>query len=135
MTAWQRSKNKFGNKITRLPCHYGFSHRSKLEAAVCDQIYLKEIGGELRHLKHEDTIRFDCLECGEKRAYIPDFKVQDVKSEEIYWIEAKGFADKRWARNKRLWKRFGPGRLEIYGGTWRGLTLDLVIIPTGREDL
>lgn len=106
-------------------CSYGFSHRSKLEHAVCDLIRLRELAGEIVHLKHEDTQYL-----GEARyKYIPDWKVRDVKSGEEFWIEAKGYGDKRWPTTKKQWAAYGPGKLEIWGGDHRGPRLDKTIIP------
>lgn len=126
----KRKDNKMGNEKVEDLCFYGFSHRSKLERAVCDMIAWKEKAGEVRHLAHEDTQYLTLA----RYKYVPDFKVQDVASGEVYWIEAKGFADKRWPTTKRLWAHYGPGRLLVYGGHYRRPALEKTIVPkTGEE--
>lgn len=66
------------------------------------------------HLAHEDTQYLTEA----RYKYIPDFKVQNCATSEVYWVEAKGFGDKRWPTTKKLWAVYGPGRLKIYGGSY-----------------
>ncbi len=111
-------------------CAYGFSHRSKLERALCDRLAWEEKAGVTKHLAHEDTIyltraRYRC---------IPDFKVQNVKTGEVFWREAKGYADKRWPTTKKLWRHYGPGRLEVWAGAWRSPLLVETIVPSGNAE-
>ena len=122
---WKRLKKKYGNHEVTDLCSYGFSHRSKLERAVCDQIADLEKAGELRHLAHEDTQYLSRA----RYKYIPDFKVESLKTGEIYWIEAKGKGDHRWPTTKRMWRFYGPGRLEIYTGKWQSPALIQTIVP------
>ena len=132
MKSWPRKRSKYGNKEKCDPCSYGFSHRSKLELEVCNQIAWMERAGEVRMLGHEVRLVFPCKECGEKVIYIPDFKVQNLKTGEIYFIEAKGFETDKWPKVKRAWKRAGPGRLEIYKGKYQSPQLAETIIPDHR---
>jgi hypothetical protein len=130
---FRRRKNlpKYGNeKVTSL-CSYGFSHRSKLERALCDQIAFEEKAGVLAHLAHEDTVYLTKA----RYRYVPDFRVQDTKTGEIFWREAKGGSgNDRWPTTKKLWKHYGPGRLEVWGGTHRRLMLSQTIVPVERDE-
>lgn len=106
-------------------CNYGHSHRSKLESSVCQMIYLRERAGEIRLLQVEATVYLTLA----RYKYIPDFRCVDVKTNEVFFIEAKGYPDKRWPTTKKLWKFYGPGRLEIWSGSHIRPTLDEEIIP------
>lgn len=119
------SSNKYGNAPTT-GCRYGYSHRSKLEAAVCGLIYLRERAGELKHLAHEVHLYLSDARIG----YVADFKCADPAGVEFY-VEAKGYASDRWPTVKKLYKSYGPGTLEIWGGTWQRPSLIETIVPKG----
>lgn len=123
----------FKNCPVKSLCRYGYSHRSRLERSVCDLIWLREKSGELIHCQHEDHIII-CgppnHSCPKKREYVADFKVMDSKTGSPFWIEAKGFANDRWPTTKTLWRHYGPGQLEIWGGSWKNPIL-LETIPAG----
>lgn len=126
MTFFKRKRGqdaKMGN--TRSLCALGHSHRSKLESSVCQIIQLREKAGELKLLQVEDHVHLTDAAI----LYIPDFKVQDIASGEVFWIEAKGFADQKWPLKKKLWKFYGPGNLEIWKGDYRRPVLDEVVTP------
>lgn len=111
--------NKYKNKPTS-SCAYGFSHRSQLEASVCQLIFLREKAGELIHLQHEDHIVIcgpQSHACKRKITYIADFKCLDTKTGKEFHIEAKGYANEKWPMKKNLFTHYGPGILEIWGGT------------------
>lgn len=120
--AWSRAK--FGNTTT-VGCHYGFSHRSKLEAAVCQLIWLREKAGEIQHLQHEVHVYLTRARIG----YVADFKCRDVKSGGEFFVEAKGYANDRWPTIKKLYKFYGPGTLEVWTGTHRRPVLSETIVP------
>lgn len=117
----------FNNVKTSNLCFYGFSHRSQLERGVCDLIAWEEKAGVTKHMAHEDTQYLTEA----RYKYIPDFKVQNCATSEIYWVEAKGYPDKRWTTTKKLWKFYGPGRLKIYIGTRAKPLLKEQILPRG----
>jgi hypothetical protein len=114
---------RYGNKLAS--CHYGHSHVSKLEAAVCQLIHFREKAGELKLLQVQDHIALSAAKIG----YIPDFKCEDALTKSPFWLEAKGFANDRWPILKKLWKAYGPGKLEVWGGTYLRPTLMETIIP------
>lgn len=122
--AWNRyRRNKLGNtKVTSL-CHYGYTHRSKLERAVCDLIVLREKAGELKHVSHE----FRCRLSDAEIIYIADFRCE--KNGVPFFIESKGFPTQKWVIVKKLWRVYGLGVLQIYGGSWTKPILIETIIP------
>ena len=129
MTFFRKKPEKYGNeKVTDL-CQYGYSHRSKLERAVCNLIWFREKAGELKHLQHEDHVLMTLAEIG----YIADFRCLDQKTGETILIEAKGFQSPTWPIKKRLYKWYGEYKLEIWTGTWRNPVLTEVITPKGSK--
>jgi hypothetical protein len=110
---------------TRTLCEAGHRHRSKLESAVCQIIHLREKVGELRVIQAEDHLKLSAAGI----VYIADFKCQDTRSGEFFWVEAKGFENDRWPILKKLWRFYGPGRLEIWKGTHNRPFLDETIVP------
>jgi hypothetical protein len=111
-------------RVTSL-CRYGFSHRSKLERALCDRIWEEEQGGEIEHLEHESSVTLG----GAKYRCIPDFKLRRKATGEVFYREAKGHENPRWPTTKKQWKAYGPAPLEIYKGSHTRLRLDEVITP------
>lgn len=110
--------NKYGAKRTG-----GFA--SKLENALHELLLLREKCGEIKDIKCQDHVYLT-----EARIlYIPDFKYFDCHSKLDCWAEGKGFESPRWPTIKKLWKFYGPGRLEIYKGSYKHLRLDETITP------
>lgn len=120
--------SKMGN--TPSLCAAGHSHRSKLESAVCQMLQYREKAGEIRIIQVEDHI---CIcgpeghECPRRIQYVADFKCLDLTTNQHFWVEAKGFPNDRWPRTKILWRHYGPGKLEIWRGTYGNLLLDEVL--------
>lgn len=126
------SQEKFGNHASL--CMLGHSHRSKLESSVCQILQFRVAAGEIDILQIEDHVLLSGW-----YTYVPDFKCRDLKTGEIFWVEAKGFADNRWPSTKKGWRHAGPGKLEIWGGEHgRPLLLETIVpknSPTrGAED-
>lgn len=124
----KKKEKKYGNEEVDSLCSYGFSHRSKLERSVCELIRLRELAGDLEHLAHEETVYLSRA----RYRYVADFKCRDKAG--VLFIEAKGFADKRWPTTKKLWKAYGPGRLEIWIGNHRRPVLEKTIVPDPGEE-
>jgi hypothetical protein len=118
-----KGASKLGNQ--RCTCGRGHSHRSKFERAVCDLIDDRQQHGELVLEQVEDHVRLSDAQI----VYVADFKVRDVLEDEVFWIEAKGFETERWRTNKKLWRFYGPGKLEIWRGDWTCPRMTDVIIP------
>lgn len=125
----QRTRTRQGEKRTE---YDGYSFSSKLEASVYQQLKLRQKAGEFDEIKCQVTVRVcgvighECMTHG-KIDYIVDFECIKIGDSPFY-VEAKGFETPHWKLKKRLWMHNGPGRLEIYKGTW----LRPVLIETVR---
>jgi hypothetical protein len=110
----------------------GESFRSKLEAAVEQTLRLREKAGEIRIIRREVNIFLT-----EARIrYIPDFLCEDLKTGEEFFVEAKGYSSDRWVVILKLYRVYGPKKLELWKGNYRKPYLDEVIIPKrGAEDV
>jgi len=93
----------------------------------------------LKHMEKEGAIwDLECQVTTKLTAGIThktDFKCWDIKRNEPLWIEYKGFEDQRWRLIKKLWKFYGPGRLEIWAGYEWKMRLIETIIPGPRQDI
>lgn len=104
---------KLGNEPTT--CGLEHRHDSKLEVAVCEILQWRQKAGEIRIVKSQAHVylteaKYHC---------IPDFECFDLKLNDLFWVEAKGFEVQRWGDTKKLWRVYGPGPLEIWKGTYR----------------
>lgn len=128
MNFWKSRRSgqskKIGNQKVSLD---GYSFASKLEFAVYQILKLREKAGEIKILQVQDHVYLTLARIG----YIPDFKCLDLKTSEEFHVEAKGFPNDRWAIKKKLWKFYGPNKLEIWTGSYTNPKLDEVIIPKG----
>lgn len=120
------NEKKYGQVGTRLD---GYSFGSMLEAMVYLILKDRQRKGELKILQTQDHVYLTDAEI----EYIPDFKCLDLRTQEIFWVEAKGFANERWPIKKRLWKYYGPGKLEIWMGTHQSPFLKETVIPKTRK--
>lgn len=97
-----------------------FTFGSKLEASV---YHLLKANPEIEVLQCQDHILLTKAEI----KYIPDFKCRDIKTDTIFWAEAKGMPTPSFNIKKKLWKFYGPGALWIYSGSHQRPYLDEVI--------
>jgi len=114
---------KIGN--TRSTCALNHSHRSKLESSVCRILQFRESAGDIKILQVEDHIYLTRARIG----YVADFKCQFIATGELFWVEAKGYANERWPMKKKLYKFYGPGPLEIWVGDYKKPVLSETIYP------
>lgn len=114
-------KNKYSNE--RQGCQYGHSHRSKLESAVCQLVWLREKAGELKLIGAEVTIHLSAA----RIVYIPDLHC--LKDGKDLFIEAKGFQTPEWRIKRRLWLAYGPAPLEVWAGNHAYPKLSEVLHP------
>jgi hypothetical protein len=119
----KRQDAKMGN--IRSACAMGHSHRSKLESSVCQILQFRAKAGELEILQTEAQVYLTLA----KILYKPDWKCRDLKTGELFYVEAKGFANEKWPIKRRLWEHYGPAPLEIWMGTHVSPYLDETIIP------
>lgn len=134
MTAWRKfaSRPKYGNEMQSAPCAYGFSHRSRLEASVCQLLALRERSGEIAHVQHEEHVEIcgpEGHECGHKKRieYVADFRFTNLKAGTDFRVEAKGMETPTFALKLRLYRHYGDLPLEIWKGHWRNPKLVEVI--------
>lgn len=121
LKSFLKKKNKYGAIKTKGGFH------SKLEEAVYGQLYLRECQGGMRIVCKQKNIYLS-----EARVlYIADFECETTDTHEIFYVEAKGFEGPRWPTIKKLWKVYGPGKLEIWKGTHIRPVLVETIIPRG----
>ncbi len=113
-----------GKRYSAQKCTRGeLTFPSKLEAALYDYLWLLEKDGKIKIEKLQDNIRLSEA----KILYIADFRIYDIEAEETIWVESKGFSSARWPMIKRLWKKFGPGKLKIYSGEYKKSGIKLVL--------
>lgn len=99
------------------------SYRSKLEAAVHQTLIFREKAGEIEVVRREVNVFLTKA----RILYIADFQCFDKASGVEFYVEAKGFEGPRWPTIKKLWRFYGPGRLEIWKGSYSKPFLDEVI--------
>lgn len=121
---WKRRKGneaKLGNEKISLD---GYSFGSKLEASVYQMLKLRIAAKEIQSIQVQDHIYLTDARIG----YVADFKCT-LPDGSFLWVEAKGYANDRWPMKKKLYKFYGPGPLEIWGGVWQRPVLMETIIP------
>ncbi len=111
----------------------GLWFHSKLEAAVYALLLLREKAGELKVIQLQKHVKFHTYKYGEIRM-IPDFYVQDLKTGEEFFIEAKGMETREWLRKRKAWLIGGPGRMEIWKGSHTRPKLTEILIPKGEDN-
>lgn len=110
MTFYKRAGSKYGSKKTELD---GRSFGSKLEASVYALLRERERAKEIEILQCQDHVYLTDA----RILYVADFKCRWVRSQEIFWVEAKGYETSDWRLKLRLWRHYGPGSLEIFKGS------------------
>lgn len=103
--------------------HDGRNFSSKLEKAVFELLKLREKAKEIEIVKQQDHVYLTKADIH----YIPDFKIFDYKLDDFVWVEAKGVELAPWRIKRRLWPFYGPGRLEVYKGSYNKITLHEVL--------
>ncbi len=117
-------RTKYGNKPTVVGSQ---RFASKLEARVYFHLKFKEDHGLIRDLKLQPSVSMSLagIKCR------PDF-VYLTQDGSIAYAEAKGCETDRWRVVKKLWRVYGPGTLEVYKASRRGVYLAETIVPDAR---
>ncbi len=102
-----KSKHKFGAIRTN-----GFA--SKLEAAVYNLLLMREKMGEIRDIKCQQTVTL--LNVVKWKI---DFSAIDIKTDKLFYVEAKGLADNIYKMKLKLYKHDPPAKLEIWMGSYQ----------------
>lgn len=124
----QKKPHKF--KAERSVCSAGHPHPSKLEAAVCDLLLLRQRAGDIRNLKWQATVD---LAFGVK--WKIDWAFEQAPDWKLTYAEAKGAETRDYKLKLRMWEGGGGPRcrLEIWKGSHRRPMLFRVITPVGEE--
>lgn len=120
---WLKGKNKYKAEATD-----GFP--SKLEKAVHDLLLLRQRAKEIKDIKRQVRVT---LTAG--IASKIDFSFLEIETNETVYCEAKGMSTERWTMIKKLWRSYGPSKLEIWGGTYKRPRLMEIIRTGGGADL
>jgi hypothetical protein len=115
------SKRRFQNKYNAKRSN-GFA--SKLENAVYNLLKVRELSGEIKDIKCQQTVVL-----AEIVRWKIDFSYIDCKTEKLVYAEAKGVSDKVFLMKLKLYKHKPPARLEIYKGNYKRPFLAEVINP------
>ena len=112
---------KYGN---RKVIHNGIKFDSKLEFELYLAFKLLEPTVKIVELQPKVYLT------DARILYKPDFLCE--KDGQKFYVEAKGFETAVWKIKKRLWKFYGPARLDVFK---QGCKLSEVIYPKGAEPL
>jgi hypothetical protein len=113
----------------------GIKFPSKHEAAVYSTLLELEKSGIIRDIKRQIPILLSAA----KIKMVVDFQVYSVPDKDIVFIEAKGAETPTYRIKRRLWLAYGPGTLQVYGGSYKRPKLKETLVPTSlvveEEDL
>lgn len=88
-------------------------------------LLLRERAGEIKNIRSQVTLRLTDAKIG----YRCDFVATDCATGLDFGVEAKGFPTEVWNLKKRLYKHYGPFRLEIWTGSHNNPKLTEIIVP------
>lgn len=117
--SFNRPRNKFGAQKT----DDGFP--SKLESAVHQLLVIREKAGEIRNICRQVRVELTRSAIATKI----DFSFIDVHTEEQIFCEAKGIKTERYRLIEKLWRCYGPGPLQVWGGNYKKPQLMNTIVP------
>lgn len=123
----KKLKHKYGAQKSVVD---GISFGSKLEAAVYSLLKLRQAAGEILGIKMQTalTLKEKCNACGAGAiVFKVDFSAVEVKTGKTFYIEAKGVRVASYVKRERLFRKNPPGRLEVWGGSYRSPRLLEVI--------
>jgi hypothetical protein len=62
--------------------------------------------------------------------YVTDYSLEDLATGEKFHGEAKGFETPVWKIKLKLYRKYGPCKLELWRGTYVRPVLDEIVIPS-----
>jgi len=111
-----------GNKFS---AEAGEGFPSKLEGAVHQMLLLRERAKEIRNIQRQVRVELTKSAIATK----VDFSFEESPLWETVYCEAKGVATERWQLLRKLWAHYGPGKLEIWGGSHHRPKITGIVIP------
>lgn len=127
---FKRNSHKYGAKKTT--CALNHPHPSKLEAAVCAMLQIRERAKEISELKWIAPVDLFYIVAGEQQRvrWKVDFSFIESRSGQTMWAEAKGVETADYKQRKKLWKQgAGPGPLEVWKGNAARPRIVEIVIP------
>lgn len=103
----------------------GHSFASQLEAGLFLMLTAMEQAEEVKDLACQPHVFLTDA----RIEMIPDFRVFDLRREELVYHEAKGFETDVWRIKRKLWTHYGPGPLRVWKGRATALRMVEEIIP------
>jgi hypothetical protein len=116
MRAFNRYRQKYNAKPTN-----GFP--SRLEAALYDQLLLKEKLGEIRNIKRQQSVVLQEGGKDQRIAWKVDFSAEEAPLWRVAYFEAKGVETLDYRLKLKLWRAKRPAPLEIWKGTYRNIRM------------
>jgi hypothetical protein len=114
------------NKYHAKRCIYkGIKFSSQGEMRCYQYLELLEKAGYLRDIETHITTK---LIAG--ISHKTDFRMWDIKAEQLVYAEFKGMVTDRWRIIKKLWKIFGPAELRVFIQKNGKIILEDVICPS-----
>ena len=89
-------------------------------------LLLRERAKEITDIKCQTAVELTAAKIRTKM----DFSYVVIASDERIWVEAKGVETERWRMIEKLWRFYGPGKLEIWKGRFEKPTITDLIDPT-----
>lgn len=91
---------------------------SKLESAVYGQLLLREKMGEIKDIKRQQQVVLQGGGNDTRITWRLDFSAIDVKTEKLFYIEAKGIETSDFKLKLKMWRMLKPAPLEIWRGNY-----------------
>ena len=101
----------------------GLLFDSKMEAEYYKLLLILERAKELKILELQPKVYLTKANI----LYKPDFLIE--QNNEQIWIDVKGFHTPVFKLKKKLWKYYGPGKLQLIDKTRNGFEVSEEIIP------
>ena len=101
-----RKKHKYNAKQTIID---GFKFSSLMEADYYLLLKQQEKAGLIKILELQSKVYLTKARILMK----PDFVIFEVKTGEVYYLEVKGMELPTYKLKKKLWTKYGPGKLRV----------------------
>lgn len=85
------------------------TYASKAEMEYASWLWVLVVDGQITFIREQPRIELGLPE----NIYVPDFAVWYVGEDKPMFIDVKGMETPAFRRAKKLWAKYGPGRLRI----------------------